>query len=197
MSLATVLSRAHVGMRAPQWSRSKYTWPMDYPHLPWWVWRKPRSREARDRVRSAIATSRFPLSHSAHYRQSSPCRSYPKSGAHFDLPIALGILAASGQIPHGLHCQLSSFLANWRSTDHCAACAAYCPPRLPAYPGTTPTDLSAEITDRKQHLCESISESFPATSLLQVCAHLTGETSTVHPSIAITLLPIQSENQSW
>lgn len=55
-------------------------------------------KESKDRVRSAIITSQFEF----------PCRKItvnlapadiPKAGSGFDLPIALGILAASGQIP--------------------------------------------------------------------------------------------------
>lgn len=55
-------------------------------------------KESKDRVRSAIINSQFEF----------PCRritvnlapaNLPKSGSGFDLPIALGILAASGQIP--------------------------------------------------------------------------------------------------
>lgn len=56
-------------------------------------------KESKDRVRSAIINSQFEF----------PCRkitvnlgpaNLPKTGSGFDLPIALGILAASGQIPH-------------------------------------------------------------------------------------------------
>ncbi|CEK11423.1 YifB family Mg chelatase-like AAA ATPase [Legionella hackeliae] len=55
-------------------------------------------KESKDRVRSAIINSQFEF----------PCRkitvnlapaNLPKSGSGFDLPIALGILAASGQLP--------------------------------------------------------------------------------------------------
>lgn len=55
-------------------------------------------KESKDRVRSAIVNSQFEF----------PCRKItvnlapaelPKSGSGFDLPIAIGILAASGQIP--------------------------------------------------------------------------------------------------
>ena len=58
-------------------------------------------KESKDRVRSAIINSQFEF----------PCRritvnlgpaDLPKSGSGFDLPIALGILAASGQIPHDM-----------------------------------------------------------------------------------------------
>lgn len=56
-------------------------------------------KESKDRVRSAIINSQFEF----------PCRKItvnlgpadlPKTGSGFDLPIALGILAASHQIPH-------------------------------------------------------------------------------------------------
>ena len=56
-------------------------------------------KESKDRVRSAIINSQFEF----------PCRritvnlgpaDLPKMGSGFDLPIALGILAASGQIPY-------------------------------------------------------------------------------------------------
>lgn len=55
-------------------------------------------KESKDRVRSAILNSHFDF----------PCRritvnlapaDLPKIGSGFDLPIALGILAASGQLP--------------------------------------------------------------------------------------------------
>ncbi|VEB33354.1 ComM, competence-like protein [Legionella pneumophila] len=55
-------------------------------------------KESKDRVRSAIINSQFEF----------PCRkitvnlgpaNLPKTGSGFDLPIALGILAASEQIP--------------------------------------------------------------------------------------------------
>src|SRR3990167_6762787 len=55
-------------------------------------------KESKDRVRSAIINSQFEF----------PCRritvnlapaDVPKTGSGFDLPIAIGILAASGQIP--------------------------------------------------------------------------------------------------
>ena len=58
-------------------------------------------KESKDRVRSAIINSQFEF----------PCRKIivnlapadlPKTGSGFDLPIAIGILAASGQIPNKL-----------------------------------------------------------------------------------------------
>ncbi|MDR0634802.1 MAG: YifB family Mg chelatase-like AAA ATPase [Azoarcus sp.] len=54
-------------------------------------------REARDRVRAALVTSRFEFPQRRITVNLAPA-DLPKEGGRFDLPIALGILAASGQI---------------------------------------------------------------------------------------------------
>ncbi len=56
-------------------------------------------RESRDRVRTAIRNSGFPFP-SARVTVSLGPADLRKVGAAFDLPIALGILAASGVLPH-------------------------------------------------------------------------------------------------
>jgi magnesium chelatase family protein len=56
-------------------------------------------RESRDRVRSAIRNSGFPFPN-GHITVSLAPADVRKVGAAFDLPIALGILAASGLLPH-------------------------------------------------------------------------------------------------
>lgn len=58
-------------------------------------------RESKDRVRSAILNSQFDFPTRRITINLAPA-DLPKDGALFDLPIALGILAASGQIPHEL-----------------------------------------------------------------------------------------------
>jgi magnesium chelatase family protein len=55
-------------------------------------------REARDRVRAALQTSQFEFPQRRITVNLAPA-DLPKEGGRFDLPIALGILAASGQIP--------------------------------------------------------------------------------------------------
>jgi magnesium chelatase family protein len=55
-------------------------------------------KEAKDRVRAALQTSRFDFPARRITVNLAPAE-LPKEGARFDLPIALGILAASGQIP--------------------------------------------------------------------------------------------------
>src|SRR5262245_57836249 len=56
-------------------------------------------RESRDRVRTAIRNSGFPFP-STRVTVSLAPADLRKVGAAFDLPIALGILAASGVLPH-------------------------------------------------------------------------------------------------
>ena len=55
-------------------------------------------KESKDRVRSAILTSQFDFPYRKITVNLAPA-DLPKSGSGFDLPIAIGILAASGQIP--------------------------------------------------------------------------------------------------
>lgn len=55
-------------------------------------------RESRDRVRAALSVSGFEFPNRRITVNLAPA-DLPKSAGHFDLPIAIGILAASGQIP--------------------------------------------------------------------------------------------------
>lgn len=55
-------------------------------------------KEARDRVRAAIVNSGFEFPQKRITVNLAPA-DLPKESGRFDLPIALGILAASGQIP--------------------------------------------------------------------------------------------------
>ena len=55
-------------------------------------------REARERVRAALQNSRFDFPMRRITVNLAPA-DLPKESARFDLPIALGILAATGQLP--------------------------------------------------------------------------------------------------
>ncbi len=57
-------------------------------------------REARDRVRAALANAGFAFP-PGHVTVNLAPADLPKESGRFDLPIALGILAASGQMPAG------------------------------------------------------------------------------------------------
>jgi len=58
-------------------------------------------RESRDRVRAALINSRFDYPQCRITVALAPAE-LPKEGGGFDLPIALGILVATGQVPEGL-----------------------------------------------------------------------------------------------
>ncbi|MCE3272104.1 MAG: ATP-binding protein [Ramlibacter sp.] len=55
-------------------------------------------KEARERVRSALLTCGLAFPHNKHITVNLAPADLPKDSGRFDLPIALGILAASGQI---------------------------------------------------------------------------------------------------
>lgn len=97
MALATVLSRAQNGLDAAAVTVEVHLAPglpgLNVVGLP-----EAAVREAKDRVKAAITTSgyRFPT---RRITCNLAPADLPKEGARFDLAIALGILAASEQIP--------------------------------------------------------------------------------------------------
>jgi len=97
MSFATVYSRARVGISAPlvtiEVHISNGLPSFQIVGLP-----DASVRESRDRVRSALINSNFQFPQTRLTVNLSPA-DIPKEGARFDLAIAVGILAASAQIP--------------------------------------------------------------------------------------------------
>ena len=97
MSLAIVRSRAQVGVEAP---------PVDVEvHLAGGlpgtaVVGLPEAavREARDRVKAALQNGAFEYPQRRVTISLAPA-DLPKDGSRFDLAMALGVLAASGQLP--------------------------------------------------------------------------------------------------
>jgi len=97
MSLAVTLSRAQEGIAAPQVMVEVHLSgglpATNIVGLP-----EAAVREARDRVRVAIQNTAFEYPGRKVTVNLAPAE-LPKDGGRFDLPIALGILAASGQVP--------------------------------------------------------------------------------------------------
>ena len=96
MSTATVLSRACAGLQAPEVRVEVHL----SPGLPGFtIVGLPEStvREARERVRSALITSFFEWPDHRITVSLAPAE-IRKGGGRFDLPIALGLLTASGQL---------------------------------------------------------------------------------------------------
>lgn len=97
MSLAVLRSRALAGMRAPVVNVEVHL-ANGLPGLTIVGLPDAEVREAKDRVRAALQNSGFDLPARRITINLAPA-DLPKESGRFDLAIALGILAASGQIP--------------------------------------------------------------------------------------------------
>jgi len=97
MSLATVFSRAQVGIKSPQVTIEVHL-SNGLPSLSIVGLADTEVKESKDRVRAALINSQFDFPARRITINLAPA-DLPKEGSRFDLPIAIGILAASGQIP--------------------------------------------------------------------------------------------------
>ncbi len=97
MSLAIVQSRAQDGIQAPRVSVEVHL-ANGLPQLSIVGLPETEVKESKDRVRAALLNARFEFPARRITINLAPA-DLPKEGGRFDLPIALGILAASGQIP--------------------------------------------------------------------------------------------------
>jgi magnesium chelatase family protein len=99
MSFATVLSRSQQGLEAALVRVEVYVGPglpaFSIVGLPETV-----VKESKDRVRAALANCGFELP-AGHITVNLAPADLPKEGGRFDLPIAIGILVASAQLPPG------------------------------------------------------------------------------------------------
>lgn len=127
-------------------------------------------RDCRERVRSALlnAQFQFPRRHITVNLAPAGAR---RESAPFDLPVALGVLAASGQLP-------AESLEGHEFTGELALTGA-----LRGVSGTLPSALAAAEAGRKLVLPQANAaegahagrgNALPAGHLLQVCAHLQG-----------------------
>ena len=96
MSFAQVYSRSFVGLHAPKVIIEVHL-SQGLPALTIVGLPEAAVRESKDRVRSAILNSGFQFPNRRLTINLAPA-DLPKDGARLDLPIAIGILAASGQL---------------------------------------------------------------------------------------------------
>ncbi|MEM1153944.1 MAG: YifB family Mg chelatase-like AAA ATPase [Pseudomonadota bacterium] len=127
-------------------------------------------RESKDRVRCAILNSHFDFPDRRITVNLAPA-DLPKEGGRFDLPIALGILAASAQVPQDalLDHEFLGELAldgSLRSVPGVIAAAIASADENRALVVPTGTAARAALAPRSQVL--------PASDLLRLCAHLNG-----------------------
>ena len=169
MSLALVHSRAREGVRAPA-VRVEVHLSGGLPITTIVGLPEAAVRESKDRVRAAIQNAQFEYPQRRVTVNLAPA-DLPKDGGRFDLPIALGILAASGQIPMD---QLArcEFLGELALTGE-----------LRAVDGVLPAALAATADGRALFLppgngaeaaLVSGVHARTARTLLEICAHLQG-----------------------
>jgi magnesium chelatase family protein len=169
MRLAILYSRAALGIQAPlvtvEAHLSNGTPCFNIVGLP-----EVAVKESKDRVRSAILNSGFEF-HSRKITVNLGPADLPKEGGRYDLPIALGILAASGQIPN-------EKLKEYEFAGELALSGA-----LRATSGILPFALQTRLHHRKliipkdnadEALLSGEIEVYPAKTLQEVCAHLSG-----------------------
>lgn len=97
MSLSLVHSRALLGLEAAAVNVEVHLAP-GLPSCTLVGLAETEVKEARERVRSAILNSGLEFPHNKRITVNLAPADLPKDSGRFDLPIALGILAASGQI---------------------------------------------------------------------------------------------------
>ncbi|MEY4754982.1 MAG: hypothetical protein RJA44_2657, partial [Pseudomonadota bacterium] len=97
MSLAVVHSRALLGLQAPEVTVEVHL-ANGLPSFTLVGLADTEVKEARERVRAALLQSGLQFPHNKRITVNLAPADLPKEGGRFDLPIALGILAASGQI---------------------------------------------------------------------------------------------------
>jgi magnesium chelatase family protein len=170
MSLAVVYSRALAAMRAPQVVVETHL-SGGLPSFTIVGLPEAEVRESRDRVRAAVRSARFEFPTRRITVNLAPA-DLPKDSGRFDLPIALGILAASGQIPKEPGSR-HEFVGELALTGELRPIRGALPMTL-AIRGTGRAIVLPAANAAEAALVDDVAV-LPATSLLQVCAHLTGE----------------------
>src|SRR5215471_16922971 len=169
MSIAVVYSRALAGMDAPPVTVEAHL-ANGLPGFAIVGLPEAEVKESRDRVRAALQNARFEFPARRITVNLAPA-DLPKESGRFDLPIALAILVATGQLP-------ADPLAAYEFAGELALTGDLRPIR-----GALAMTLKAHRDGRAFVLPEASAEEaalvkdaivHPARSLLAVCAHLTG-----------------------
>ena len=173
MSLAVLKSRALAGMDAPEVIVEVHL-AAGLPGFTLVGLPDTEVKEARDRVRAAIQNCRFEFPQRRITVNLAPA-DLPKESGRFDLPIALGILIASGQVK-GKGLETYEFAGELALGGELRAirgvlamCAAMSGTAAARRNFVLPADSAAEAA-----LVRSATI-LPARTLLDVCAHLNGQ----------------------
>ncbi|MDP2904515.1 MAG: YifB family Mg chelatase-like AAA ATPase [Methylovulum sp.] len=171
MSLAVIYSRGRSGIEAPLVTVEVHI-ANGLPSLSIVGLPETAVKESKDRVRGAILNSRFEFPAQRITINLAPA-DLPKDGGRFDLAIALGILAASNQIP-------TVRLEQYECVGELSLGG-----ELRPINGVLPIAIQARNSQRKLILPKENTaeaalvkdvELIPAGHLLEICAHLSGQT---------------------
>lgn len=167
MSLAVVYSRAQLGIHAPLITVETHL-TNGMPQLSIVGMPETAVKESKDRVRSALLNAGFDFPPKRITVNLAPA-DLPKEGGRYDLAIALGILAASGQVP-------AEALANLECIGELALSG-----ELRSVKGALTAALACAKDNRTLLLPQANSDevaqfsgcaAHAANHLLEVCAHL-------------------------
>jgi magnesium chelatase family protein len=171
MRLAIVQSRASSGINAPLVTIEVHL-SNGLPSLSIVGLPEAAVKESKDRVRSALINSNFEFPSKRITINLAPADLPKKDGGRFDLPIAIGILAASEQLP-------ATALDNLEFAGELALSG-----KLRTITGTLPLAIAAKNANHsliipkynanEASLVDNINI-LPAKHLLDVCAHLLGQ----------------------
>lgn len=169
MSLAVIYTRAQEGINAPLVTVEVHL-ANGLPALSIVGLPEATVKESKDRVRAALINAQFDFPARRITINLAPA-DLPKEGGRFDLPIALGILAASGQIPAERLCEYE-FIGELALTGE-----------LRRIRGALPAALHCRNAGRALVLPENNADeaalvrggtALAAKHLLEVCEHLRG-----------------------
>ena len=167
MALATVYSRTRNGINAPLVT-VEVDIGIGLPSLSIVGLPETAVKESKDRVRAAISNSNFEFPTKRIVINLAPA-DIPKDGGRFDLPIALGILAASQQIP-------ADRLIDYECIGELSLGGSLRPVK-----GVLPTAFSCKEAQRQLFIpYENAEEAslitnlivLPANNLTEICNHL-------------------------
>ena len=182
MSLAVLYSRALSGMDAPEVVVEVHL-ANGLPSFTIVGLPEAEVKESKDRVRAAIQTAQFDFPARRITVNLAPA-DLPKESGRYDLPIALGILAASGQIP-------KEPLNRYEIAGELALTGELRPIRgalaMTYHMVHTHIKQKNDAQTKRAFILPQLSALeaslvkdaiiYPANSLLEVCAHLSGHTA--------------------
>lgn len=170
MSLATVYSRAQTGMDAPlvtvEVDLSNGLPGLSIVGLP-----EAAVKESKDRVRAALLNCGFEFPTRRITVNLAPA-DLPKEGGRFDLPIALGILAASKQLSNDSLVSYE-FLGELSLSGELRPIHGVLPAAVAS--GTNQRSIVVSIDNSKEALLAKQTTVFACNNLLELCAHLSGQ----------------------